>query len=48
MSAKALRKIEAELLRLANEPDPIDHAEVRLAAIRIGKQAEMIEEGLIP
>jgi hypothetical protein len=48
MIAKALRKIEAELLRLASEPDPIDHADVRLAAIRIGKQAEMIEEGLIP
>lgn len=46
MTAKALRKIEAELLRLANDPEAIDHAEVRLAATRIGAQAEMLEEGL--
>lgn len=48
MTTKALRKIEADLNRLADEADPIDPADVRLAAIRIGKQAEMIEEGLIP
>lgn len=47
MTTKALRKIEADLNRLANEADPIDPADVRLAAIRIGKQAEMIEEGLV-
>lgn len=47
MTVKALRKIEADLNRLANEADPIDPADVRLAAIRIGKQAEMIEEGLV-
>ena len=46
MMAKILRRIEADLMRLANDPDPIDHDAVRTAARRIGAQAEMIEEGI--
>ena len=46
MTAAVLRKIEADLKRLSNDPDPIDHDAVRTAARRIGAQAEMIEEGI--
>lgn len=46
MNARALRKIEADLFRLANDPDPIDHDAVRTAARRIGAQAEMLEEDI--
>lgn len=43
MTARALRLIEADLFRLANDPDPIDHDAVRTAARRIGAQAEWAE-----
>lgn len=46
MNATALRTIEAELLALASDPDPVPHEAVRHAARRIAAQAEMIEEGL--
>ena len=48
--ARALRKIEAELsAALANVETghPLDAHEVRLAAIKIGCQAEIIERGLV-
>ena len=48
MVERALRKIEAELLKLADDADPIDHEAVRLAARRIGAQAEMLEQGVEP
>lgn len=49
MSAAALRKIEAELLALAERADaehPIDPHEVRMVARKVGAQAEMAERGL--
>lgn len=46
MNARALRRIEADLFRLANDPDPISHDELRTHARRVGAQAEMIEEGI--
>lgn len=48
MTARALAQIEAELLRIASDPDPIDHDDVRLAARRIGAQREMLEAGINP
>lgn len=42
----ALRKIEASLNALAGDETPIDHHEIRVAAMRVGAQAEMIELGL--
>lgn len=47
---RALRKIEAELAALvasADEQHPVDAHEVRIAAIRIGCQAELLERGLV-
>lgn len=46
MTARALRKIEAELIKLAADDEPIAADVVRVAARRIGAQAELIEEGL--
>lgn len=48
MTARALRQIEAELLRMADDADAIDHDDVRIAARRIGAQAEMVEQGINP
>jgi hypothetical protein len=46
MVSTALRKIEAELLKLADDPDHINHWTIRTIAIRVGAQAEMLEEGI--
>jgi hypothetical protein len=46
MMAASLRKIERDLTALASDPDPISHEAVKIAARRIGAQAEMIERGL--
>lgn len=47
MVERALRKIEADLLRLASDEErPLDHGELRHIAIRIGAQAEMLEIGI--
>lgn len=46
MMAKILRRIEADLVKLASDPDPIAHDAVGIAARRIGAQAEMIEQGI--
>lgn len=49
MTAPALRTIEADLTRLAENatPDaPIDPHEVSLIARKVGAQAEIIEQGL--
>lgn len=43
--AASLRKIEKDLKELASE-EPIDVEQVKIAAVRIGAQAEMIEKGL--
>ncbi len=48
--ARALRKIEAELSSLAGEADkghPIDPHELRIEAMRLGCQAEILERGLL-
>lgn len=48
--ARALRKIETELAGLAVAADalhPVDPHEVKIAAIRVGCQAELLEKGLI-
>jgi hypothetical protein len=48
--AAALRSIEAELNALVERADdqhPIDPHEVRVAAIKVGAQAEMLEKGLV-
>lgn len=46
MTAKALRKIEAELLAMAKDSDLLTPQAVKLAAWRIGAQAEMLEQGI--
>lgn len=46
MCVKALRRIQADLEAAINEPDGIDPEVVKLAAIRIGMQAEEMELGL--
>lgn len=46
---QALRKIQAELEALAanaTDEQPIDPHSVRVAAMKVGAQAEMIEKGL--
>lgn len=48
MTARALRKIEAELSRIASDPDEMDRDALKHLARQIGAQAEMIEEGLEP
>ena len=45
MVERALRRIEADLDRISSE-EPIDAEAVRIAARRIGAQAEMLERGL--
>ena len=48
--ARALRKIEGEMAALvaaADELHPVDPHEVKVAAIRIGCQAELLEKGLV-
>lgn len=46
--APALRKIEAELLKMAaeSEHDPVDPTALRLLARKVAAQAEMVEEGI--
>lgn len=47
MITPALRKIEASLRRLADDGEtPIDHHEIRVVAMQVGAQIEMIELGL--
>jgi hypothetical protein len=46
VSARALRRIEADLMGMAKDPDTMTRENVKLAAIRIAAQAEMIEEGI--
>jgi len=48
MVERALRKIERDLARLADDPDPVDRDALRMAARRIGAQAEMLEQGIAP
>lgn len=43
MIARALRKIEARLLELLTEPKAIDPHELRVIAMQIAAQAEMLE-----
>lgn len=45
-TAKTLRTIEADLLASIEEPVP-DIEAIKIAARRIGAQAEMIEEGIV-
>ena len=48
--ARALRKIETELAGLSAAADalhPVDPHEVRIAAIQVGCQAELLEKGLV-
>ena len=45
IEAKTLRRIEADLIEAIGS-EPVDADAVKLAATRIGAQAEMIEEGL--
>ena len=46
MTARALRKIEADLLGMVKDPDTMTRESIKLAAIRIAAQAEMIEAGI--
>ena len=46
MTARALRKIEDRLRELAHDPDQITPHELRVIAVQVGAQAEMIEQGL--
>lgn len=46
MTASALRKIESELIALTADDEPVSPEAVRLAARRIGAQAEMLERGI--
>lgn len=46
MSAQALRKIQQDLEAAINEPDGINPDVIKLAAVRIGMQAEAMEVGL--
>lgn len=48
MIAGSLRKIERDLLALIEDDDPLDREAVRIAARRIGAQAEMLERGIEP
>lgn len=46
MVITALRKIEAGLRAIADSPDEINHDDIRIAATRIGAQAEALEQDL--
>lgn len=46
MISKALRKIEAGLLEELANPDGINPDAIKIAATRIGAQAEMLEAEL--
>lgn len=46
MISKALRKIVADLLEELANPDGINPEAIKIAATRIGAQAEMLEEEL--
>ena len=46
MTARALRRIERELIALTADDEPVSPEAVRLAARRVGAQAEMLEQGV--
>jgi len=46
VSARALRRLEADIQALLNEPEGIDREALALIARRLTAQAEMLEEGI--
>jgi len=46
MTSKALRKIEADLLGMVKDPDLMTREAIKIAAWRVGAQAEMLEQGI--